>query len=515
MENNNIESNEKNELINYGSKMKKLLIIIASVLIVIIACTLGYISSVKNKVESWNDKIYTGVTVHGVDLSGKTKEEAVETLNGELITQISGKKINVTVGDENFQLNYGDINPAIDVETIADKALAYGKDAGLFEKNSMINKGKDHELEVTLTYDENKINEFVSTVNDAVKVDAQDAQIVISYGNVNITPEVTGKKINTEDLISKIKESIKPDVNEDITINVELEDYQPRITAGELSKIDGIIGSYSGSYVNNNAGRVTNMRLATNSVNGSLLMPGDEFSYNNAIGLTTPENGYQQAGAYVGSEVVQEYGGGVCHISTTLYRAAMRANLRSSLRYNHSMMVSYAEPSLDATVYEGDIDYRFINTYDFPVYIEGYMTANTIVFNIYGNKEAFGNKTYDMVNEVLEEIDYTTEYVDDPTLAEGVQVTKVNGARGYRSKGYLVTYENGVEVSRELISTDYYAPMNTVISRGTKKAQTNVKPSNTESSNSNSGDTENNNNNNSSNGNNNSVNNAGNENNDN
>ena len=92
-------------------------------------------------------------------------------------------------------------------------------------------------------------------------------------------------------------------------------------------------------------------------------MPGEEFSYNKAIGQTTPENGYQQAGAYVAGEVVQEYGGGVCNISTILYRAAMRANLKSSLRYNHSMMVSYAEPSLDATVYEGEIDYRFVNPY--------------------------------------------------------------------------------------------------------------------------------------------------------
>ena len=224
--------------------------------------------------------------------------------------------------------------------------------------------------------------------------------------------------------------------------------------------------------MNNATGRVNNMKIATNSVNGTLLMPGEEFSYNKAIGQTTPENGYQQAGAYVAGEVVQEYGGGVCNISTILYRAAMRANLKSSLRYNHSMMVSYAEPSLDATVYEGEIDYRFVNTYDFPIYIEGYMTSNTIVFNIYGNKESFGNNTYELVNEVIEKLDYTTEYVNDNTLAEGSRVTTVNGMAGYRSKAYLVTYSNGVEVSREFISSDYYAPMNTVVKVGTKKPTT-------------------------------------------
>ena len=148
----------------------------------------------------------------------------------------------------------------------------------------------------------------------------------------------------------------------------------------------------------------------------------------------------------------------------------MRANLKSSLRYNHSMMVGYSEASLDATVAEGDIDYRFINTYDFPIYIEGYMTGSTIVFNIYGNVEGMAGKTYELVNEVIDKYDYTTEYVDDPTLAEGQQVTKSGGAAGYKSNGYLVTYENGVEVNRELVSTDIYQPMNAVVLRGTKKA---------------------------------------------
>ena len=344
----------------------------------------------------------------------------------------------------------------------------------------MIKKGVNHEMETVLVYDENKIIEFANHINDAVKVEPIDAAISISAGAISITNETIGKKINVEELVDKIKESISPEESEEVIV-VELEDSVPRVTAAELQKIDGILSSFSGSYVNSADGRVTNMKIATNSVNGTLLMPGDEFSYNKAIGETTAENGYQQAGAYVSGEVVQEYGGGVCHISTTLYRAVMRANLKSSLRYNHSMMVSYAEPSLDATVYEGDIDYRFVNTYDFPIYIEGYMTSNSIVFNIYGNKEGFGTNTYDLVNEVIEKIDYTTEYVNDATLAEGSKVTTVNGMPGYRSQAYLVTYSNGVEVSREFISSDYYAPMNTVVKVGTKKANTTTIESNSNS----------------------------------
>lgn len=480
MQENNIESKEQSKFSEFITDKKKIIICTVSVLVIVLAATMGYMFSVKDKVASWNNKIYSGISIYGVDLSGQTAEEAKTTLESQLITKINNKIINVNVGEQNFQLSYNDINSLIDVDATVEEALAYGKDASLFEKNSMIKKGVNHEMETVLVYDENKIIEFANHINDAVKVEPIDAAISISAGAISITNETIGKKINVEELVDKIKESISPEESEEVIV-VELEDSVPRVTAAELQKIDGIVSSFSGSYVNSADGRVTNMKIATNSVNGTLLMPGDEFSYNKAIGETTPENGYQQAGAYVSGEVVQEYGGGVCHISTTLYRAVMRANLKSSLRYNHSMMVSYAEPSLDATVYEGDIDYRFVNIYDFPIYIEGYMTSNSIVFNIYGNKEGFGTNTYDLVNEVIEKIDYTTEYVNDATLAEGSKVTTVNGMPGYRSQAYLVTYSDGVEVSREFISSDYYAPMNTVVKVGTKKANTTTIESNSNS----------------------------------
>ena len=488
MQENNIESKEQSKFSEFITDKKKIIICTASVLVIVLAATMGYIFSVKNKVASWNNKIYSGVSIYGVDLSGQTAEEAKTTLESQLVTQINNKVIEVMVGEQNFQLSYDEIDSLIDVNATVEEALAYGKAADLFEKNSMIKKGVNHEMKTVLVYDESKIVEFANKINDAVKVEPTDATINISSGAISITNEAIGKKIDVEALVNKIKESISPDNSIGEAIVIEFEENAPRVTAAELQKINGVVSSFSGNYVNNASGRINNMKIATNSINGTLLMPGDEFSYNKTIGETTPENGYQQAGAYVAGEVVQEYGGGVCHISTTLYRAAMRANLKSSLRYNHSMMVSYAEPSLDATVYEGDIDYRFVNTYDFPIYIEGYMTSNSIVFNIYGNKEGFGTNTYDLVNEVIEKIDYTTEYVNDATLAEGSKVTTVNGMAGYRSKAYLVTYSNGVEVSREFVSSDYYAPMNTVVKVGAKKATTTTTESNsatTESTNNN------------------------------
>lgn len=466
-----MSNNNSNKTKDFFTKHKKVIVISGVAVLAVAATVGGVIANINNKVKSWEDKVYPGVHAYGVDLSGKTKEEAVTVLNDQLSTLVNGKTITVTVGDKNFEIKYSDLGSTINADKTAEEALAYGKNEGMFKKNSYIKDGVDTEVNTDLTYDEAKLKEFEDKVITEVEVPAVDASIEINYGEKYITPEVIGKKIDAEELHTKLVACIDPDPNKTETVSLELQDYSPKITAEALNKINGVIGSFSGSYTNDGTGRVTNMRLATGYINGTLLMPGDEFSYNKTIKDTTPENGYEKANTYVGSEVVPNYGGGVCQISTYLYRAVITSNLRSTIRYNHSMMVGYSEPSLDATVFEGDIDYRFVNTYNSPVYIEGYMSGSSIGFNVYGNTEEKGNKTYELVNNVLEKYDYTTEYVDDPTLEEGKTKTKLNGAAGYKSEGYLITYENGVEVNRELISTDIYQPMNAIVLRGTKKVE--------------------------------------------
>ncbi len=467
MENNN-EMNES-KFRDFMSNNKKNIIVISAVVVIIVGATLGYTLSIKNKVQAWEQKIYTGVHAYGVNLAGMTKEEATEALQGELLDQINNKTVTVKVGDKTFQLSYKDIGIELDTAETVEAALNYGKDYSVFKQNSIIKNGEEHAVTINLKYNEDAIKAFANRVNDAVKVDAVDAKISINYGNISITPEATGMQLDVDKLAADIASTINPDVADQEVVSIELQEYSPKIKAEDLAKINGVIGTYSDTFNNNGDGRATNVALATEYINGTVLMPGEEFSYNQTIGETTAERGYKEANTYVGSEVVPGYGGGVCQVSTALYRAVMRANIRSTIRYNHSMTVSYSKPSLDATVSEGDIDYRFINTYDAPVYIEGYISGSSIVFNVYGTTELLGGKTYDLVSEITSTIDFSTEYVNDPTLEAGKEVVTMNGSAGYTSEGYLVTYENGAEVSRELISSDYYMPLNKVVKKGTKK----------------------------------------------
>lgn len=458
------------------SKNKKLIIIIATIVVLIAGISLAYIMNVKNEVTSWEDKIYPGVQAYGIDLGGKTKDEAVNILNDQLISLIGNKVITVTVGDKTFELKYSDISPTVSADETIEKALEYGKNEKLFNKKKMIEDGVELNVDTVLSYDEEKVKEFANNINEEVKVDAVDAKISINGSSISVTPESIGKHLDIEDLSNKIKECVDPDPTAVEAVTVELQEYSPRITAEALNKIDGVMSSFSSTFGTSDSGRVENLRISTGYINGTLLMPGDEFSYNSTIGETTPERGYKEANTYVGSEIVPGYGGGVCQVSSTLYRAVIQANIRSTERRNHSMTVGYAKPGLDATVAAGYIDYKFVNTYDFPVYIQGYLSGNKVVFNIYGNKAGMGGKTYELVNEIIETYNYKTEEVKDATLEEGKRVVKSSGSNGCKASGYLVTYENGVQINKELISTDVYSTRNEVVNVGTKKVETPVEP---------------------------------------
>lgn len=454
-------------------KKKNIIFGLITIILIIVLGVIFYFNSINEKISKWEDKVYPNVEVYGVNIGGLSKEEAKNKLNDNLQELIMDKKLLVTDGNKTIELNYSELKPEYKIDEIVDNALNYGKDKNLFQKNSLIRGNKITELDAQITYDENQLLAFEEKVKESFNVAPKNAEVTVNSGKVSIKDEVIGKSIDENELHKKLLENINGNVDEEKTIEIVLKDTQPKIKAEDLKKITGKISEYSSSYVNTGDGRVKNMQIAAETVSGTIIMPGEEFSYNELIGDTTPDKGYEKANTYVGDEIVPDYGGGICQVSTTLYRAVMRANIRSTERMNHSMIVSYSEPGLDATVANGYIDYKFVNTYDFPIYIQGYVNGGVVNFSIYGNVEAMGNKTYELISVVNEKIAPEVVYKEDNTLEEGKEVVKSYGMTGYKATAYQVTYENGVEVNRELISNDTYLKTDTIVRKGTKKKETN------------------------------------------
>lgn len=399
----------------------------------IIAILAGcYTLSIQFKINKWKDKIYPGIIVHGVDVSGKSKEEAIEKLNLEL-SKINNKNIIVKAKSKEFKINLKNVSPKYNIEESVQTALNIGKNEGMFSKNNWINGKNSKIIEANCNYDIDKMEEMKNEVKNNLIKEPKNATIIKSKDNkFIIIDSEKGYTFDNDKFNENINKAVYNTNLNDECIVIEMKEVNPIITRESLEKIDGIIGSFSTKYDIGEINRSYNLKLATAACNGKVVMPGEIFSYNEALG-PRDGRGYREAYIFINGKVKKGIGGGICQVSSTLYRAAMKANLRSVERTNHMFPVTYAELGKDATVAWGAIDYKFKNGYKSPIYIEAYLSRGRVCFNIYGNTREKENKTYDIV-------------IDKPIKSK--DLTKVNS--------YFVTYENGRVVNREFLGTDIY-----------------------------------------------------------
>lgn len=193
-----------------------------------------------------------------------------------------------------------------------------------------------------------------------------------------------------------------------------------------------LLAKYSTNYNAKDTDRTTNLRLAAEKINGTVLMPGETFSYNTVVGERTIAAGYKEAAMYQNGEVVDGLGGGICQISTTLYNAVLYSNLEIVERRNHQFVPSYAKAGRDATVVYGSIDFRFKNTRNYPVKILCTVSGGVAKCEIYGLKE---NPDYDV--EITSRVTETT-------------------STSIKSETYKTVRQNGQVISSERINKDTY-----------------------------------------------------------
>ena len=171
----------------------------------------------------------------------------------------------------------------------------------------------------------------------------------------------------------------------------------------------------------------------------------------------TTANGYFTAAAYEGGRVVDSIGGGVCQIATTLYNAALRAELEITQRQNHSMIVGYVKPSMDAAIAGVVKDIKITNNYSTPIYVEGYTENRKLTFTIYGKETRPSNRTVEYVSETLSSFSAGAPMEQvDPSMAPGARRQVQSAHRGVKSRLWKVVTVDGVETERTLLHTDTY-----------------------------------------------------------
>lgn len=208
--------------------------------------------------------------------------------------------------------------------------------------------------------------------------------------------------------------------------------------------------------------RLNNVVVAAKAMDGKILMPGDVFSYNDTLGPRTVANGYQPAPAYIGGKTVDEVGGGICQNSSTLYLAALRANLEIVERTNHMYTVGYVPDGLDATVAYNALDYKFRNNTEHPIRMEVKVNGRKLTIRLYGTDTE--HVTVKMVTETLSTTPYKVTYKPDDTVAVGKTVVDTTAYTGCKVRVFRCVYDaDGNLVSRTQESMNNYRHRDKVI----------------------------------------------------
>ncbi|MBR6034251.1 MAG: VanW family protein [Clostridia bacterium] len=253
---------------------------------------------------------------------------------------------------------------------------------------------------------------------------------------------------------------------------IPLKFIAPAVTTSQIGTeaFPNLITKFSTRYDAGLVNRSTNLKLASDKINGTVLMPGEEFSYNKVVGERTIAAGYKDAPIYSGGKVVDGLGGGICQISSTLYDAVVQANLEIVERSNHQFVTSYIDAGKDATVVYGYIDFKFKNTRNYPIKIESSVGGGIAEMKIYGVLE---ETEYDikLETEKVSSIPFSVQYIDDNTLEAGQEIVEQNGHAGQKTVTYKVCRLNGEVVSKTVLSNDTYSAMTKIIRRGTKNVQ--------------------------------------------
>ena len=259
------------------------------------------------------------------------------------------------------------------------------------------------------------------------------------------------------------------------TITEEKEEYEIPLKITKPSKtikdigteaFPDLISTFSTKYNAGNANRTTNLRLAANKINGTVLLPNEEFSYNAVVGERTINAGYKMAATYSNGAVVDGLGGGICQISSTVYDAVVMAHLKITTRRNHQFVTSYVPAGKDATVVWGSQDFKFVNSRKYPVRITASVQGGVATVQVWGIKE---DVEYDISIETkkIAIIPPATETIQDASLPAGQQKVVQAGSNGSKVEAYKVTKLNGQIVSTTLLSRDTYNAMKRRVRVGT------------------------------------------------
>ena len=371
-----------------------------------------------------------------------------------------------------IEAKLSDLGVTFDNEDLVDEAIGVGH-AGNIVKRYKDQKDLQHSGKTfPLSWQTNEDTVRTYVEDNCTKYDkkAQNASLTRENGAFNFVAGTEGLELNVDSAVRTISDYLENSWTSDNTevLNLETQVTEPEGSAEELANIKDLLGSFTTSFSTSGSNRCKNVSSGASHINGTVLYPGEEFSTYETVSPFTEANGYAMAGSYLNGEVVDSMGGGICQVSTTLYNAVLRAELNVTERSPHSMTVHYVDLSEDAAIAGTYKDFKFVNSTEYPIYIEGYTTSDKkITFNIYGKETRDKNRTISFESQMVSETPATTILQEDAGQGIGYKAVSSKGSSGYVAELYKIVKVNGVETDRIKVNKSTYKGTNRVVTYGT------------------------------------------------
>lgn len=405
---------------------------------------------------------YYNVSVNGIPLAGYTKAQA-RALFDELEKQWAEQSHTLTYQEHAWTFSASTFDAQIDIGTQLELAWNLGHYGSLSARRKAILSLQDEPRAFvsSLTYDAEKLANFIAQIQTVTDIAPVDAQIVLDVNAPRIEADSRdGMALNVDKTRETILHLLMGGQAETALL---VEVVMPKVSSDEASGGLAIIGSYVTDVSTSTPARKTNIDLSLKSFYGLTVYDGDIISFNAVVGERTEKRGFKEAPEYDGNKVVIGVGGGSCQASTTLYAAVLQAGVDILERHPHNMTVAYAEPSMDATVSWPKKDFVFQNNTGHTLYIYTKVTDKKAYVVVYGNRPEYKIELLSAITkqgiaatrkELREDVTgQHAYYTDEEVLIE-------QGKEGCQSQGWLVyrDWETNQEIARKMISEDSYSP---------------------------------------------------------
>lgn len=411
------------------------------------------------------DTIYEGVSINGIALGGMTKEEAVSAVEAGL--GLAEHTLTLSYEEKTYPVP---LLTGSDLASVVEEAYQVGR-SGTREENLATIEGlaaSPVNFTVEAGYSLPDMTEILAACAADINADPVNATVTgfdVDDTSFTFSDSQAGRTVDEEATLAAVQAAVDAG-NLDATVEIVVTEVEPELDADTLESKFERLATYT-TTTTSNSNRNTNIRLCSEAISGAIVQPGEEFSINNLTGERTAAKGYKDAAVIKNGVYIDEPGGGVCQVSSTLFNAVVRAGLEITERHNHTIASSYVPLGEDAAIDYPAKDFQFKNVSDAPIYLVSTFEDRQLTVEVYGKPVVEEGVTIDLrstTDSTIRRGEDTMVY--DPSLAPGTTETVRRGRDGKKSTTYIQYIKDGEVIEEKVLFTTTYPAIRAIINYG-------------------------------------------------